>query len=353
MQDQAGVVSWEVHIVAEFNASAMPRAHPDRETLRSALASAVRAPSVHNTQPWLWRIGDGTVHLYADESRWLPHTDPEGRDLLLSCGAALHHLRVAALGLGWATVIHRLPDPAEPRHLAVVEFHAATTTPEAFRMAGAIYRRHTDRRRYASRAVPVAYVEAVAAGAGNGVHARCINAGPARTELLRAFEQAAWEHTRDFSYGLELAQWSGRHSAPERHALLLAGDPAVRPFSNPGLPQTVIGDVDAADRLILLSTPRDDRLSRLRAGEAASAVLLTATTLGLATCPLTEPLELTGTRNRIRTNVLGESGYPHIVVRIGWADKEAGPVPATARRPLDEVLHPLDVAVSDAGARKR
>ncbi|WP_306303656.1 Acg family FMN-binding oxidoreductase [Nocardia pneumoniae] len=340
--------------MAELNAPAMPRAHPDRDTLRSVLASAVRAPSVHNTQPWLWRTDDSTVHLYADESRWLPHTDPEGRDLLLSCGAALHHLRVAARGLGWETVIHRLPDPAEPRHLAVVEFRAATATatPEAIRMAAAIHRRHTDRRRYAARSVPVAYVEAVAAGAGNGVHARCIDAGPARTQLLRAFEQAAWEHTRDFSYGLELAQWSGRQGAPGRHAVLLAADAAVRPFSNPGLPQTVIGDVDAADRLILLSTPGDDRLSRLRAGEAASAVLLTATTLGLATCPLTEPLELTDTRNRIRTNVLGDSGYPHIVVRIGWAEEGAGPVPATARRPLDEVLHPLDAAVPDAGARK-
>lgn len=321
----------------------MPCAQPDSDTLRSVLASAMRAPSVHNTQPWLWRVGDTIAHLYADESRWLPHTDPDGRDLLLSCGAALHHLRVAARGSGWETVIHRLPDPAEPRHLAVVEFQAATTTAEAVRMAAAINRRHTDRRRYAPRAVPGAYVETVAAaGATNGVQARGIDAEPARTQLLRAFEQAAWEHTRDFSYGAELAQWSDRHGVPERRAVLLATDPTVRPFSNPGLPQAVIGDADAADRLILLSTPADDRLSRLLAGEAASAVLLIATTLGLATCPLTEPLELAGTRNRIRTNVLGDNGYPHIVVRIGWADEGAGQVPASPRRPLDEVLHPLD-----------
>ncbi|MGQ4600784.1 Acg family FMN-binding oxidoreductase [Nocardia sp. R6R-6] len=338
--------------MVEFNGHAMPRAHPGRDTLRIALAAAVRAPSVHNTQPWLWRVGDSTVDLYADESRWLPHTDPDGRDLLLSCGAALHHLRVAVRGFGWETVIHRLPDPAEPRHLAVVEFQAAAATPEAIRMAGAIDRRHSDRRQYAARTVPGAYLAAVAAAAGNGVHVRGVDAEPGRTQLLLAFEQAAWEHARDFSYGLELAQWSGRHGAPG-HAVLLAADPTVRPFSNPGLPQAVIGDGEAADRLLLLSTPRDDRMSRLRAGEAVSAVLLAATTLGLATCPLTEPLELSGTRNRIRTNVLGENGYPHIVVRIGWAQEGAGPVPATPRRPLDEVLHPLDPAVSDAGARER
>lgn len=94
---------------------------PDRETLRGAIALATRAPSVHNTQPWRWVVGEESVHLYADWSRQLPATDPDGRDLLISCGAALHHLRVALAALGWATVVHRIPNPAEPSHLAAIE----------------------------------------------------------------------------------------------------------------------------------------------------------------------------------------------------------------------------------------
>ncbi|WP_249645584.1 Acg family FMN-binding oxidoreductase [Nocardia sputi] len=325
----------------------MPKTHPDLETLRSVLALAARAPSVHNTQPWLWRLGHETVHLYADESRRLPHTDPGGCDLLLSCGAVLHHLRVAARAEGWETTIHRLPDPAAPEHLASVEFHPAAFTAEDVELARAISSRSTDRRRYSSWEVPAAHIEAIiAAGEATGVLVRDINEEPARTQLLRAFEQAAWEHARDLAYGAELAQWSGRHAAPQgvpaRNAVLAGADPTVRPFSNPGLPQAVVRDVDAADRMLLLSTSSDDRLSRLRAGEAASAVLLTATTLGLATCPLSEPMELAGTRKRIRANVLDDTGYPQIVVRIGYAIPSADPIPATPRRPLDEVVQPLD-----------
>ncbi|MFR9749629.1 Acg family FMN-binding oxidoreductase [Nocardia sp. 004] len=329
----------------------MPRTHPDFETVRSALALAVRAPSVHNTQPWSWRLGDNSVHLYADESRWLPYTDPDCRDLLLSCGAALHHFRIAAKALGWETQVHRLPDPAKPEHLAAIEFQPAAFTPEDVRMAGAISTRRTDRRRYTSWEVPPAYIQnIVAAGVAHGVLVCDVDAEPARTQLLRAFEQAAWEHARDFSYGAELAQWSGRHAAsqgvPARNAVSLATDPTVRPFSNPSLPQAVVRDIEAADRMMLLSTSSDDRISQLRAGEAMSAILLTAATLGLATCPLSEPMELTDTRNQIRMNVLENTGYPQIIVRIGWAATSADPIPATPRRSLTEVMHPLDPADS-------
>src|ERR1044072_245708 len=101
---------------------------PDRTTLISALDLANRAPSVHNTQPWRWALGTTTVHLMAAPDRRLPIADADGRDLLLSCGAALHHLRVALAALGWRTEVHRMPNPSDPTHLAAVETHAHEPT---------------------------------------------------------------------------------------------------------------------------------------------------------------------------------------------------------------------------------
>ena len=71
---------------------------------------------MHNTQPWLWRIGPGTVELHADWTRHLPATDPDRRDVLLSCGAALHHLQVALAARGTAAQVNRLPDPEDLAH---------------------------------------------------------------------------------------------------------------------------------------------------------------------------------------------------------------------------------------------
>ena len=87
---------------------------PNAGTVRTVLALASRAPSVHNTQPWRWRVGTESLHLYSDVTRQLPNTDPEGRDLILSCGAALNHCVVALAAVGWRAKVARLPNPADP-----------------------------------------------------------------------------------------------------------------------------------------------------------------------------------------------------------------------------------------------
>jgi nitroreductase len=80
------------------------------------LERAVRAPSVHNTQPWRWRVNGTQVDLLADYNRQLVYADPARRDLMISCGAALHHFQVAAAGLGWATRVR--PPPGRLRGAA-------------------------------------------------------------------------------------------------------------------------------------------------------------------------------------------------------------------------------------------
>src|SRR5262249_10181799 len=130
--------------------------------LAAAIMVAVRAPSIHNTQPWRWRIRPGAVELYADWTRHLPWTDPNRRDLVLSCCAALHRLRVALAAQNVATRVDRLPDPENSRKLATITLEAGEGDDDLASLFPAIGRRRTERRQMSHRAVPAPLVRACA-----------------------------------------------------------------------------------------------------------------------------------------------------------------------------------------------
>jgi hypothetical protein len=320
---------------------------PDAETVRTALSLAIRAPSVHNSQPWRWRVGEDGLHLHADRSRQLRHTDPDKRDLIISCGAALNHCVLAFAALGWQCKIHRFPTPTDPDHLASIDVQRWRASEVDIALAAAIPRRCTDRRLYSPW--PVAHGDVALMGARAARMGVTMRRVEPDADLLATLAQAVREHVNDIGYLTELTMWSGRYAS-------IAGVPARNtppPESGARVPGRLFAgaalaqppDVSADEDngvLLALGTVDDDAPARLRAGEATSLVLLTATALGMATCPVTEPLEITATREAIRTEAFGVDVFPQMLLRVGWAPVGADPLVPTPRRPLGDVVTRLD-----------
>ncbi|MPZ81730.1 MAG: NAD(P)H nitroreductase [Actinophytocola sp.] len=321
---------------------------PDHHTLLGAIGLANRAPSVHNTQPWRWLLGDASIHLMADQTRRLSVADPDGRDLLLSCGAALHHLRIALAALGWRAIVHHIPNPSDPTHLAAVETAQRVPSEEDITLAGAISRRRTDRRRFSSWPVPDGHLDQMVRRCGEaGALLVPVDDATTRRQLTRAIDRAAHLQQDDPTYIQELAAWSGRSKVAEDGVLSgsapsarrIHGDTTMRTFPGGTLADahTGRGEPDGGE-LLVLATLTDDPVSVLRAGEAASAALLTATDLGLASCPLSQPLEIADTRALIRDQVLDSAAYPHLILRTGWLPTAAPLPPQSPRRPTDRTI---------------
>ncbi|MEV0248001.1 NAD(P)H nitroreductase [Nocardia sp. NPDC050712] len=321
----------------------MTSGYPGFETIRAAVGLAQRAPSVHNSQPWRWQLSNDELHLYADMSRHLTATDPQQRALLLSCGAVLHHVQVALCALGWSSAVERLPNPQVPEHLAVLRLAPRRSSEADIDMAAAMMRRRSDRRRFASVEVPEVYLKAAAQyGTRFGAAVRPVS--PADHSALRTLiRRAARHHEDDVLYQIELAEWSGRRGTregvPARNstAIRTADELPGRAFNDP-----VLIDPDPAPDAatwLMISTPNDDRLAQLRAGESLSALLLAATDLGLATCIQTEPLGLPELRDEIRFSMC-EGAYPQVMVRAGRTAQVA-PLPETPRRKLDDIFAEL------------
>lgn len=306
--------------------------------LRVAAQVAQAAPSIFNTQPWRWQAEDTTLRLRADRSRQLIVNDPDGRLLVVSCGVALHHALLALAVMGHSVRVERLPDPGDPDLLAVVELDGSyTATPEEQAMYAAISRRRTDRRAYT--AVPVASSDAYAlvhAAEGAGAHLHLVSEAQV-AEFASVAAQAADIQLADPAYRRVLASWVSPAGVP-KETVPPQGPRRVpvRDFAPAGGAGLDPGEhTDGGARWAVVFTDEDGLGDWLRAGEAMSAVLLTATATGLATSPISDVTETALTRERMR-RMLSGIGYPQLGLRIGYAPP--GQPPASPRRRLGDVI---------------
>ena len=319
-----------------------------RETtavLDAAARASLHAPSVFNTQPWNWHIAGDTLELTSDPSRRLDTTDPDGRLLLISCGAALHHARTALSAAGYAATVDRFPDPARPELLARIRLGAAVPPdPQAQRMAAAIPHRRTDRRAFGDRHVSAAtltrlrrFVES------EGAYLHVVPQDQVAM-LAVSTERAAGAEHHDPAYRAELDRWTNRPQwrgdgvPPTTAVQPTLRRVAVRDFTPEGTTAGLSAGsgVDNGAAYVIVFGTGDQPADLLRGGEAVSALLLLATAEGLATAPLSEAVEVTWPRHLLR-GMLSDLGEPYLVVRLGYrADNP--PLPQAPRRESAETI---------------
>jgi len=174
----------------------------DPGRLGTALTAACRAPSLHNSQPWRFRVGPDVIELWADPERVLPAADPEGREQRMACGAALLTLRLALRGFGVRPTVTVLPDRARPDLIAEVRRGGERPpSPEELRLLAAVPRRHTNRRPFADAPV---------------------TAGELTALQRAALDEGAWLHVVDDPTErvqvAELAVAAHRASSPTRRS---------------------------------------------------------------------------------------------------------------------------------------
>jgi len=310
---------------------------------RLLLTAAVAAPSVHNTQPWLFRVNGHRIDVVADRSRQLLAQDPDGRALLVSCGAALLNLRVAAEHLGFQPRVEVLPDPAEPDLVARVSVDGhhsrAGMTAELF---AAIDQRRTNRMPYEDRPVPRPVLDAlVEAARQEGAELHTVSHLHDRRRLVELIHDADEDQESNPSRVAEAGQWTGvepgRPDGVPRSALGPLPTSPDTPFRDLTLGRAVPGRHFAVfekdPTLAVLTTRGDDPPAWLLAGQALQRVLLVATIEGLVSTFANQPLEAPSLRWLVR-DPDAAIGYAQMIMRIGYAP----PAPATPRRPLEDVV---------------
>ena len=93
-----------------------------RQKLGHAVKCAALAASMAEWRPWQFRLDDNHVELSADTSLASEAVDPEGRELMIRCGAALFHLKLALKRFGCLGQVELFPDLDRPGLVARVHY---------------------------------------------------------------------------------------------------------------------------------------------------------------------------------------------------------------------------------------
>ena len=331
------------------SADGFPAAASLDQQIRFLLGYVVLAPSGHNTQPWLFRVGSRTVDVLADRTRGLPVVDPQDRELVISCGAALGTLEIAARRFGLTTGQDDLPDASDPDLLARVKF-APGSAPADIDIAlfNAIQKRRTIRTAYEMAPLPEDLLRACQmVTADYGVTLSVLQDTPDRAAVAALVAEGDQMQFDDPAFRKELAHWVrsthlGSHDGMSGASfgmpdiLSAVGGLVIRTFD--------LGDgvaasdekkiTSASPALMVLGSPADNPTSWLDTGRGLVRILLTLTAEGFAASYLNQPVEIAELRPRLQS-VAKLNGHPQIVLRVGRAQSEPGP---TARRDLNDVI---------------
>ena len=320
------------------------------EKLSFCLNYAILAPSGHNSQPWSFKLGLQDIRLYADRSRALPVVDPYDRELVMSCGAALFHLRLAIRYFGHADEVFLFPDILDRDLLACVEMgpprHLQGDEQSMFH---SIVQRRTNRHTFSNRPVPDRVLATLHREAATEDARLVIFADEkSRRHAARLVEQADRVQMSNPSFRRELAAWM--HSGHSRtcdglpgyscglNELLDFATPAyslaIRTFDlGKGFAAHDRKLVEGSPVLAVLLTETDTPAAWLAAGQALARVLLLAQAYGLSASFLNQPIEVEGLRPQFR-ETLNLPGFPQILLRLGYG-RECQPTP---RRDVRDVL---------------
>jgi hypothetical protein len=324
-----------------------------------AVACAVLAASPHNTQPWAFAIGPGSIDVFLDGARGTGAVDPLHREQYIGLGCALENLTLGCRARGLEPEVALLPDGDDGARVARISLTAGEARTGA--LYDSIGRRHTNRGPYTPRRVSPETLAALADSRGlDDLAVRWIIAPEPMVDLSGLLIDAAEALIHDEQQSRDGFAWfRSSHDEIQRHrdGLVLDGQglsPLVLGLAKL-LPASSRHDGDrfwvkqtrtvhtatAAAYGVITTTAPDDRRTQLDAGRLLQRVHLSATSRGVALQHMNQITEridreaTTGARATFGPRfaaLLPTKQRPLLTFRVGYPVRTARPTPRRSAR---------------------
>ncbi|MFA5010956.1 MAG: nitroreductase family protein [Ignavibacteria bacterium] len=320
-----------------------------KEKFKFFIRYAILAPSGHNTQPWLFEVHEESLNLYADRTRALPVIDPDDKELIISCGAALTNLIYAMKYFGFEPEIKLFPVEHDNDLLASITIKTRDYEPtdDEKTLFKSIRKRRTNRLPFADDVIDGITRQRLMTITKEDPDVRfsIVEENNQREEIIKLIEQGDRIQSQNKSFCRELAQWVHPNRSNSKDGIpgYAFGMGDLISYGSPFFIGNLNwGDIQAGrDRNLVkgspvlgfLETKNDKPFDWLRAGMALERILLKAASIGIAASYLNQPLEVPELFVKLKETV-NTPNYPQLLLRMGYGKE----VQSTPRRDVEDVI---------------
>ncbi len=306
---------------------------------------AIKAPSGHNAQPWLFELHNDKIIILPNFAKTLPAVDPDNRELFISLGCAAENLCLAASALQYRTTV----DVDSTGGISVHLQKSDNVTPDT--LFDQIEKRQTNKSVYNGKKISddtLFKIVQQTQTAENNIYAWAKNT--TEFEQLTYFViQGNLLQMNDKAFKEELLSWIRFN---KKHAENTNDGISYAVMGAPDLPKSItetivkfalnpksqnktdLKKIDSSSHLFLLASRENNIASWIATGRTLQRLLLTLTQNDIAAAYLNQPCEVEELNTKMQTQLPIDRQKPQILLRIGYAK----PMPYSKRKAISEVI---------------
>ncbi len=318
------------------------------DDFRTMVQAAAKAPSGHNTQPWLFGIKDNYITIYPDMSESLPVVDPDNRELYISLGAAIKNLCLEASRLGYESVV--AIDKVENKITIelIRSYNLNINT-----LSNYIDKRQSNKQVYNYQTISSDKIEILKnTPLSQSTNLYIISREEPLFAELREYIRKGNEiqmNDKDFKDELiDFMRFNKKEikKKPSGLAYYIIGSPAlprciakpiVKSFLNPSAQnKSDLKKIDSSSHLALFTIKKNTIEEWINVGQDLQHFLLETSNLGISNAYMNQPCEVAELATNMQKHIsLINNEYPVLLLRIGYTDTTA---PYSPRKSIESII---------------
>lgn len=313
------------------------------------IEQATKAPSGHNTQPWLFHICEDSIEIHPDNRKTLHVVDRNRREMFVSLGCATENLCIAAGSIGYASKVN-----VSEEGIISIELHSVDNQKKTL-LSGQITRRQTNRSIYNGKQIPEKVIrELLTLEKEEYIGIYCWQKQSIEFNKIRDYVLVGNKiQMSDSCFKNELKSWMRFNKKDEQQTL---DGLSYAVFGAPNLPRwlsrLIMGTyltpgmqnksdekkVNSSSHVVLFTVKNDSIPEWIQLGRTLEHFLLKTTEAGIATAFINQPCELKVLAEQMQCEVIHQTGkekrIPVVLLRMGYAKA----MPYSPRKERNEVI---------------